>query len=481
LGHYTKEIVGLAAEQGDVHSLYILAPCANGQQSDAMTSQWYERPDARQAAARGDYGTVIRLARVAMGLTQRQVGVLAGYSAASISRYETGAIKLTDMATLHQFARVLGVPMGSLGLSGVDSALRPRAPGQTVEQGTGHGPQRREVLALGLGAVSGVLLPVPALGRDDVSSGLDELLFGTPRTDVPVVSNDRLRSMMASAARDFRACRYRELAGRLPEVVRVAEATRDDQPVGSRCAVETVVSDGYALATDVLTKFHEDGAAWATADRAVRAAGAAGDPRALARAQRLAAIVMRRSAHRRQAGAMVVEAARRFASATAFSESGDASFYASMLCTASYTAALADQRSTAYGFLDEARQVLAEHGAGDSGGGGFGTNDVTLYGIGVSRALGDYGSAVDHAGRVRIDLLGSPERRARYWEDVALAWWGRGRRRATFEAMLNAERAAPQEVRYRPWAQHLASRLMTAPGAGHVSGLREFATRAGVV
>jgi hypothetical protein len=312
-----------------------------------------------------------------------------------------------------------------------------------VGAGTVGGPQRREVLALGLGAVSGVLLPVPAVGRDDVVGGLDELLFGAPRADVVAVSTGRLRSMMASAARDFRGCWYRELAARLPGVIRVAEATRDDQPAGGRCAVETVVSDGYALATDVLTKFHEDGAAWA----------------------------------------VVVQAARRFASATALSGSGDASFYAWMLCTASYTAALADQRSAAYGLLDEACQVLAEHGAGGSGGSGgdgFGTDDVRLYGVGVSRVLGDYGRAVEAARGVRIDLLGSPERRARYWEDVALAWWGRGRPRATFEAMLNAERAAPQEVRYRPWAQHLASRLMSAPGAGHVSGLREFAMRAGV-
>jgi transcriptional regulator with XRE-family HTH domain len=453
-----------------------------------MISQWYERPEVRQAAARSDYGTVIRLARVAMGLTQGQVGVLAGYSAASISRYETGATRLTDVATLRQLARVLGISPDSLGLSGVDSALRPRAPGQTVEQGAERGPvggpHRREVLVLGLGAVSGVLLPVPALGRDDVVGGLDELLFGAPRADVVAVGTGRLRSMVAAAARDFGGCRYRELAGRLPGVIRVAEATRDDQPVGGRCAVEAVVSEGYALAADVLTKFHEDGAAWAMADRAVRAAAAAGDPRALARAQRLAAIVMRRSAHRGRAGEVVVQAARRFASATAFSGSGDASFYASMLCTASYTAALADRRSAAYGLLDEARQVLAEHGeggSGGSGGDGFGTDDVRLYGVGVCRVLGDYGRAVEGARGVRIDLLGSPERRARYWEDVALAWWGRGRPRAAFEAVLNAERAAPQEVRYRPWAQHLASRLMSAPGAGHVSGLKEFATRAGVV
>ncbi len=440
-----------------------------------MNPQWYDRPDAQHAAACGDYGSVIKFARLAMGLTQGQAGELVGYSAASVSRYETGVTRLTDVATLREFARVLGVPAACLGLSESDAVRRRRAPGPAGGAAVGGWPQRREVLALGVAAVGGVLLPVPALARDGVTGGLDKLLFGARRVEVAGVGADRLTSMMAAAVRDFRACRYRELAGRLPGLIRVAEATRDDQSVGGRALVEVLVSDGYALATEVLTKLHEDGAAWATADRAVRAADAAGDPRALARAQRLAAIVLRRSAHRGQAGAVVVGSARRFASATGLSEPGDASFYASMLCTAAYTAALQDRRSAAYGFLEEAREVVAEHGATS-----FGSNDITLYGIGACRALGDYGQAVDHARRVRVDRLGGPERRARYWEDVALAWWGRGRPRPTFEAMLNAERAAPQEVRYRPWAQQLVTGLMCTPVADNLPGLREFAARAGV-
>jgi hypothetical protein len=63
----------------------------------------------------------------------------------------------------------------------------PRVLGRS-ERGPVGARQRREVLALGLGAVSGVLLPAPALGRDDVVGGLDELLFGTPQAEVVAVS-----------------------------------------------------------------------------------------------------------------------------------------------------------------------------------------------------------------------------------------------------------------------------------------------------
>lgn len=456
-----------------------LALYANGTDSERMTTPWYELPDARRAAAEGNYGCVLKLARQAMGFTQIQAGRLAGYSGASISRYETGATRLTDISTLRHLARVFGIPATSLGLSGADPSPPPITMGSVrADPGGGDQLNRREVLTTMLAAVGGVmLLPVPALAEHDITGGLDELLFGSPQTSVPGVKLERLSGMLASAKRDFRACRYRELATRLPVLLRTAEATRDNQGVEGRASAETMISDAYALATEVLTKLHENGAAWATADRAMQAANVADDPRALARAQRLAAIVLRRSAHRAKAQAVVLDSARKFASSTQLSLPGDASFYASMLCTGSYTAALTDHRSAACGLLDDASQVVTEHG-----GTGFGINDITLYGIGIgiARALGDYGKALDYSRQVRLDLLGTAERHARYWEDTALAWWGRGRPDASFQAMLNAERAAPQEVRYRPWAQQLATQLLSMGPVVGLSGLREFATRAGV-
>ncbi|GIJ10577.1 hypothetical protein Van01_37910 [Micromonospora andamanensis] len=63
-------------------------------------------------------------------------------------------------------------------------------------------------------------------------------------------------------------------------------------------------------------------------------------------------------------------------------------------------------------------------------------------------------------------------------QDTALALHGRGRPRATFQALLAAERDTPQEVRFRPWAQQLTTDLLTR---GHnLPGVREFANRVGV-
>lgn len=51
------------------------------------------------------------------GLTQEQLGALTGYSAATISRLETGRQPLHDIATLRHLATALNIPPGWLGLA----------------------------------------------------------------------------------------------------------------------------------------------------------------------------------------------------------------------------------------------------------------------------------------------------------------------------------------------------------------------------
>ncbi|MEV6519000.1 hypothetical protein AB0M37_24805 [Micromonospora chalcea] len=109
-----------------------------------------------------------------------------------------------------------------------------------------------------------------------------------------------------------------------------------------------------------------------------------------------------------------------------------------VVCSASYTAAMHDDRDTAWTLLGEA-ETAARH-------------------------AGDYGTAVDYARQVDPARIVMPERRARYRGDTALALHGRRRPQATFQALLAAERDTPQEVRYRPWAQQLSRLLLLRVG-----------------
>ena len=85
-----------------------------------MTEAWWESPAVRTAVRQGDTGTVIRLARRAKGVTQRQTGDACGYSQSEISRIENGRARVHDIRTLGQLARHLDIPANLLGLAPVD-------------------------------------------------------------------------------------------------------------------------------------------------------------------------------------------------------------------------------------------------------------------------------------------------------------------------------------------------------------------------
>ena len=216
--------------------------------------------------------------------------------------------------------------------------------------------------------------------------------------------------------------------------------------------------------------------ACATADRAVQAAATGNDPLIMAESQRLAATVLRRINHRDTAQKLVLDAAQQLSSAGSAPGPALSAMHGQLLAVASYTAAIRDDRDTAWTLLGEAEQPARRAGASIR----FNATEIAVYRISVVRQLGDYGAAVDFAPEVDPRTITDAERRARYWEDTALAFHGRGRPESAFEALLTAERDVPEEVRYRPWAQQLTRDLLTAPASHGLSGIRDFATRFGV-
>ncbi|RGC65490.1 hypothetical protein C5N14_28210 [Micromonospora sp. MW-13] len=335
----------------------------------------------------------------------------------------------------------------------------------------GDDMRRRTVLTGASAVAAAVLVPSPAAAT---AGGLGEVLFAS-RPEVGPVGVGQLRAAVTAATAEFHQVRYGELARRLPGLVRAVEATRDAAVSDDPAQVEGVLATVYGVAANLAVKLHETGLAWSMTDRAVQTARAAGNPRALAEAHRTAAVVLRRSGQHDEARRVIVTAATGLRADTRLADGRDRSLYASMLATAAYTAALADRRDDAWTLAGEAGAALASGRQI-----GFGRNDLELYRSGIARALGDYGQAVDHARQVRLDLCATPERRARYWEDTALAWMGRGRPTQAWEALREAEAAAPQEVLYRPWAQQLTATLLAADVRGGLPGLRSFAARVGV-
>jgi hypothetical protein len=116
--------------------------------------------------------------------------------------------------------------------------------------------------------------------------------------------------------------------------------------------------------------------------------------------------------------------------------------------------------------------LLRQHG------GGFSRLSVELHRISGSAAAGDVGEALRAARMVNPSALPTVERRARYWGDVAVVALQAGRLVPCSEALLAAERLAPQEIQARPAVMECARALLSA---GRTSPqLRGLAVRLGI-
>ncbi|MFV2104076.1 helix-turn-helix domain-containing protein [Micromonospora sp. LOL_024] len=438
---------------------------------------WTTMPAVAQAASSGDYGTVLRTARVAAGLNLEEAAALAGFSASTLSRMETKRNRHWDVRELRRLAEVFAIPAYLFGLSRSTFDTSTDSLSTGVDE-DGDPMRRRDLIATTAAAMTGAMVlplnqPATAQGLADT---VEDVLF--ERVSVTPIPGNQLAAQLAAARADFRATRYTQLARRLPRLLAQAIAGRDAAAVDEAPLAASRLAQAYNVATQLLIKLHDNGMAWATADRAVQAARGGDDPMALADARRLAATVMRRTQHRDGAQKLMLDAARALQADTGLPDAAHSALYGQLLAAASYTAAMRDDRDGAWTLLGEAEDAARRaSGIKDDR---FNMLDLAVYKISVSRVLGDYGTAVDYARLVDPARIISPERRARYWEDTALALHGRGRPQATFQALLAAERDTPQEVRFRPWAQQLTADLLSR-NSHSLPSVREFAGRVGVL
>jgi transcriptional regulator with XRE-family HTH domain len=417
-----------------------------------------------------DIGDIIRGARSVARMTQGQLGHATGYSASSISRIEAGRLQ-PNHDTLARFATVLDIDPARLGLARVVAS--------------GHDPQedavrRRELLAgaagisisLAAGLPAAAATPRPA--QADPAAGLESALFSPPAAEA--VPLPRLQKGLAAAKADFTGARYGALGEHLPALLAAAEATRDAASGQAREQAQAAVARAYVLATELAFKQHSD-MAWLTADRALTAARASGDPVVIGEAARVLGITMRRAG---RPGA-AVDLLRQTATQLDSGRPAEQAVAATMLLTAAYTAASDGQRSDALDLMGHAGSMI-ERASADPGRMLF-TVDATAvqvdsYWVSTYNALGTPDEGVPYATRLSAVRWTSAERAARAATDVARMWHRLGDQKRTFAALRQVEQAAPEEVR-RPALRALTASALYGPST--VPGLREFAQRTGAI
>jgi hypothetical protein len=148
-----------------------------------------------------------------------------------------------------------------------------------------------------------------------------------------------------------------------------------------------------------------------------------------------------------------------------------------LIQSAAYSAARSGDRAAMRELTTEAAALAARLGSATllrDHGGGFSPATVRLHRISAEHYAGEPGAAR----RITPASLPTPERRARYYTDVARACGQAGRRDDCLTALLAAKRHAPEETHARRAIRDLITGLLLS---GRTSPeLRGLAARSGI-
>jgi hypothetical protein len=347
--------------------------------------------------------------------------------------------------------------------------------------------RRRHLLAaLGTAAAGGAASrasgAVPLIAPRDADVGdvlvsrlRDAMLGLTP--DPARVPAGTVRAGLDGALADFRDSRYRRLSVTLPRLIAAGHTVAADG--GDSREPNALLAGIYTLTTRMLIKLDDQQLGWMAADRARVLASGGGDALAVGEAARNLEVLARKAGWHEQASSIALSAA---GSPLLSGKSPRLAAERGLLIqSAAYTAARAGDRDGMRELTCEAASIAA--GLGDrvllrDHGGGFTPATVELHRVSAENYAGDPGAAVAAALRIVPAGLPTTERRARYWTDTARAYANWGRRDDCVNALLAAEREAPEETHARPAVRELLSGLLVTGRTG--PELRGLAARCGI-
>ncbi|MBF6333342.1 helix-turn-helix domain-containing protein [Nocardia transvalensis] len=452
-----------------------------------QTRAIWDTADVRAAVRSGDPGAVVRAVRRAHGLTLADLAKRTNYSASNLSRLERGKQQLSDIRVLRCLAEALHMPAELLGLA--DTPLQPvheRRPaamvGISLASDEETNPMRRRTLLTGLTSLASTAVlgtSASAMPSADPFNRLEHALLLPPTDGIPT-DPARIEHDLAVARSIFHQGRYTDVADRLPRLLATTIATRGEgRNSDDIAAASSLLAQVYTLASKLTVKLGRDQLAWTTADRATQAAHGSDDILSQAAADRAWAIALRRTGHADTGQRLIIDTATGL-QPELHRGPHYLAMYGSLLATAAYTAAVDGHRDTAHTLIGEAVDAAARLDDNDSHT-GFGPAAVAVYRISMARVLGDSGTAIEAARLINPSTIPLIENRARYWSDVARSFHQWGKHEQCYRALLAAEHASPDEVRYRKPIQQITIDLLRRPATRTLPGLRAFAKRNGVM
>jgi transcriptional regulator with XRE-family HTH domain len=386
------------------------------------------------------------------GMSQEVLAGLVGRTTDWLSKIENGRIELDRLSVIKALADALDVQLADL--IGEPSLMdwTPDIQGRTV-------PVLREAL-MNYRQITPLLGPLNA-------------------DDVPDLST--LRADVADAWTYYQQSQYAKATRHLPGLLAQAHVAAQEYQGDDQLTAHALLAMTYQGAAMVLAKVGEQDLAWIAAERGLTAAQASGDPI-------ITGSLFRSLAHCLLSNGKYEPAVQLVRSAADYLEPGltDAthaylSVYGTLFLAGSVAAARAQDRDTTRDFINE-----ADHAARILGQDAnhmwtaFGPTNVAIHRVGAAMEFGDVQIALDQG--PHIDARALPvERQVRHTLEMARAYHIHNQRDDALSAVLDAERLAPEQVRYHFIARQLVTTWVRSARARPSYTLTSLARRLRII
>jgi tetratricopeptide (TPR) repeat protein len=302
-----------------------------------------------------------------------------------------------------------------------------------------------------------------------LSAPTDPTTFALPELSAEV---DRVWSLTHGG-------RFAELSNALGVLVPRLERASRTAPTPDRAEVFRLLSRAYQALAAAFVRQNEADAAWVAADRAIGAAESAGDALGVGVGIFRLVHAFVRLQHLDQAehaAATAINTLEQHAGAdTAPAE--ELSVLGSLHLALALVHARAGERASAREQIGKARTVARRLGEERNDFNlEFGPTNVEIQAVSTAVELGDAGEALDLAEGLNTGGL-SAERQARLLMDVGRAQAQRRRAGEALDALLRAEKLAPDIVRNHLGVRGVVRDLMMTAGRGASTELRGLAER----
>lgn len=396
-------------------------------------------------------GERIAIYRVRRGISQVVLAGLVGRSESWLSQVERGVRDVDRVSVLVELAKVLRVELSEL-------------VGQSLILGSPAGGHEYVNAAVIRAALTDV--------RPSVGLGADE------PADV-----DALALAVREFQATYQAARYVAAGETVTGLIHRAQHTVVSTQGGQRRQALRLLAEVYASTAALLSRVGEAGLSWVAADRAVLVAQHTADPELVALGIYRLAQALLRAGEVDDAHRVATAAAADLGVLPSVSVPG-LSLQGALLLTGALAAARGGDGRESLLLLRKASEVADAVGEDRNDYfTAFGPTNVALHAVGSAVELGDAPDVIRQAERVDPDRFpaGLAGRRSQLFVDLAWAYGQQRNDPAAVFSLIEAERIAPEVLRYDPATCDLLRACLRRERRTALPGLRPLAQRVGII